>query len=188
MLNKIYTALIHYPVLGRDGKIITTAVTNLDIHDIARSSRTYNIKKYYVVTHLPAQQDIVRRVLGYWTEGFGKTYNPSRSDALSIVELRSYIEDVIEEIEKEEGQKPIIMFTSAKRRPNAVTFQQGREIILSAQKPVLLLFGTGWGMPKELENMCDYSLEPIRAQSDFNHLSVRAAVAIVLDRLIGESV
>ena len=96
MLNKIYTALIHYPVLGRDGKIITTAVTNLDIHDIARSSRTYNIKKYYVVTHLPAQQDIVRRVLGYWTEGFGKTYNPSRSDALSIVELMPYIEDVLE--------------------------------------------------------------------------------------------
>jgi len=44
MLDKIYTALIHYPVLGRDGRIITTAVTNLDIHDIARSSRTYNIK------------------------------------------------------------------------------------------------------------------------------------------------
>ena len=80
------------------------------------------------------------------------------------------------------------MFTSAKRRPNTVTFQQGREIILTTQKPVLLLFGTGWGMPKELENMCDYSLEPIRAQSEFNHLSVRAAVAIVLDRLIGESV
>jgi hypothetical protein len=188
MLDKIYTALIHYPVLGRDGRIITTAVTNLDIHDIARSSRTYNIKKYYVVTHLPAQQDIVKKVLGYWTDGFGKTYNPNRSDALSIVELKSYLEDVIEEIEKNEGQKPIIMFTSAKVRPNTITYEEGRKIILNEQRPILLLFGTGWGMPKELEDMCDYSLEPIRGKSDFNHLSVRAAVAIILDRLIGESV
>ncbi|HCI29194.1 MAG TPA: RNA methyltransferase [Fervidobacterium sp.] len=187
MLSKIYTALIHYPVLGRDGKIITTAVTNLDIHDIARSSRTYNVKKYYVVTHLPAQKDIVTRVLGYWTEGFGKKYNPSRSEALSIVELKSYIEEVIDEIEKEEGEKPIIMFTSAKRRSNTITFEEGRKIVLSTERPILLLFGTGWGMPKELEDICDYSLEPLRSKSDFNHLSVRAAVAIVLDRLIGES-
>ena len=188
MLDKIYTALVHYPVLGRDGRIITTAVTNLDIHDIARSSRTYNVKKYYVVTHLPAQQDIVKKVLGYWTEGFGKTYNPNRSDALSIVELKSYVEDVIKDIEKIEGQKPITIFTSAKIRPNTITYEEGRRIILNEAKPVLLLFGTGWGMAKELEDMCDYSLEPVRAKSDFNHLSVRAAVAIILDRLIGEAV
>jgi len=188
MLDKIYTALVHYPVLGRDGRIITTAVTNLDIHDIARSSRTYNVKKYYVVTHLPAQQDIVKKVLGYWTEGFGKTYNPNRSDALSIVELKSYVEDAIEDVEKIEGQKPITLFTSAKIRPNTITYEEGRRIILNETKPVLLLFGTGWGMAKELEDMCDYSLEPVRAKSDFNHLSVRAAVAIILDRLIGEAV
>ncbi|MGB9614986.1 MAG: RNA methyltransferase [Fervidobacterium sp.] len=188
MLDKIYTALIHYPVLGRDGRIITTAVTNLDIHDIARSSRTYNVKKYYVVTHLPAQQDIVKKVLGYWTEGYGKNYNPNRSDALSIVELKSYFEEVIEDIEKSEGKKPIVMFTSAKLRPNTISFEEGKRIILTTDKPALLIFGTGWGMPKELEDMCDYSLEPIRGKSDFNHLSVRAAVAIILDRLIGEEV
>ncbi|ODN31376.1 RNA methyltransferase [Fervidobacterium thailandense] len=187
MLSKIYVALIHYPVLGRDGRIITTAVTNLDIHDIARTSRTYNVKRYYVVTHLPAQQDIVRKVLGYWTEGFGKTYNPNRSDALSIVELKSYVEDVIEAIEKEEGARPIVMFTSAKVRPNTITYEEGKRIILETERPVLLLFGTGWGMPKELEEMCDYSLEPVRGKGDFNHLSVRAAVAIILDRLIGEN-
>lgn len=187
MLSKVYVALIHYPVLGRDGRIITTAVTNLDIHDIARTSRTYNVKRYYVVTHLPAQQDIVRKVIGYWTEGFGKTYNPNRSDALSIVELKSYLEDVIAAIEQEEGARPIIMFTSAKVRPNTITYEEGRRIILETERPVLLLFGTGWGMPKELEEMCDYSLEPVRGKGDFNHLSVRAAVAIILDRLIGEN-
>ncbi len=188
MLDKIYVALVHYPVLGRDGKIITTAVTNLDIHDISRTCRTYGIKRYYVVTHLPAQQDIVRKVLGYWTDGFGKTYNPNRSDALSVAELKSYVEDAIEEIEKEEGKKPIVMFTSAKIRENTISYEKGKEIILTTDRPVLVLFGTGWGMAKELEDMCDYSLEPIRAKSDFNHLSVRAAVAISLDRLISENV
>uniref|UniRef100_A0A7C4GE92 RNA methyltransferase n=1 Tax=Fervidobacterium thailandense TaxID=1008305 RepID=A0A7C4GE92_9BACT len=187
MLSKVYVALIHYPVLGRDGRIITTAVTNLDIHDIARTSRTYNVKRYYVVTHLPAQQDIVRKVIGYWTEGFGKTYNPNRSDALSIVELKSYLEDVIAAIEHEEGARPIIIFTSAKVRSDTITYEEGRRIILETERPVLLLFGTGWGMPKELEEMCDYSLEPVRGKGDFNHLSVRAAVAIILDRLIGEN-
>ena len=188
MLNKIYIALIHYPILGRDGKIISTAVTNLDIHDIARTSRTYKLKKYYLVTNLPAQQDIVKKVLDYWRNGFGKEYNPNRSEALSLVELRSYYEDVIEEIEKVESEKPIVMFTSAKKRNNTITFEEGKKIILETEKPVLLLFGTGWGMPDEILSKCDYALEPVRANSDFNHLSVRAAVAIILDRLIGENI
>jgi hypothetical protein len=188
MLNKIYVALIHYPILGRDGKIISTAVTNLDIHDIARTSRTYKIKKYYIVTNLPAQQDIVKKVLHYWREDFGKTYNPSRSEALSLVSLKSYFEDVIEEIEKIENEKPIIMFTSAKWRENTITFNEGQKIILESKRPVLILFGTGWGMPDEILNQCDYALEPVRVKSDFNHLSVRAAVAIILDRLIGENI
>ena len=33
---------------------------------------------------------------------------------------------------------------------------------------------------------CDYILEPVQAGSDYNHLSVRSAVSIILDRLLGE--
>lgn len=188
MLSKVYIALIHYPILGRDGKIISTAVTNLDIHDIARTSRTYKIKKYYLVNNLPAQQDIVKKVLEYWREGFGKEYNPNRSEALSLVELKAYFEDVVEDIERIEKEKPIIMFTSAKMRENTISFEAGRRMVLESEKPILILFGTGWGMPNEILSKCDYALEPVRAKSDFNHLSVRAAVAIILDRLIGENV
>ncbi|HPG48411.1 MAG TPA: RNA methyltransferase [Petrotogaceae bacterium] len=43
-------------------------------------------------------------------------------------------------------------------------------------------------MPEEIRETCSYELEPIRGFSDFNHLSVRAAAAITLDRLIGEEV
>ncbi|MCD6449764.1 MAG: RNA methyltransferase [Thermotogaceae bacterium] len=188
MLNKIYVALIHYPVLGRDGKIVSSAVTNLDIHDIARTSRTYGIKKYYIVTNLKAQQDIVRKVLKFWTEDFGGSYNPSRKEALSIVELKSYVEEVIEDIERNEKQKPILFFTSAKKREDSLTFDQARELLKKTEKPVLILFGTSWGLPDEIKDICDYVIEPVRSRSDYNHLSVRAAVAIIIDRLIGEEV
>jgi hypothetical protein len=187
MLNKIYIALIHYPVLGRDRKIVSSAVTNLDVHDISRTARTYNIKRYYVVTNLPAQQDIVRRVIKYWTEGFGLEYNPNRAEALKLVRLKPYIEEVVEEIEKEEGSKPILVFTSAKKRENSINFEEMRKVVLNEERPILILFGTSWGLPNEILSMCDLVLEPVRARTDFNHLSVRAAVAIILDRIIGEN-
>ena len=59
--------------------------------------------------------------------------------------------------------------------------------IFEDDKPYLLLFGTGWGLTDEVMAMSDYILEPIRANSKYNHLSVRAAVAIILDRLFGEN-
>lgn len=100
MLNKMYVALIHYPILKKDGSIVSTAVTNFDIHDISRTCRTYNIKNFFLVTNLPSQQKIVERVLEYWTEGFGSEYNPNRKEALDIFKMESYLEDVIETIEK----------------------------------------------------------------------------------------
>lgn len=187
MRNNVYIALIHYPILGREGQIISTAITNLDIHDISRSARTYNIKNYFIVSNLPAQQQIVKNVLKYWTEGFGKEYNPNRYDALSIARLKPYLEDVIDEIEQIEGKKPKLIFTSAKRRESTLTFKEMSEVIIKNDDPHLILYGTGWGMPEEIRLICDYDLEPIRGNAKFNHLSVRAAVAISLDRLFGEN-
>ena len=188
MLNKLYVSLIHYPCLGKDKKIISTAVTNIDIHDIARTCRTYNIKKYYMVTNLPAQQEIIRRVLKFWIDGSGRRFNENRTEALYEVDLKPYYEDVIEDITKKEGERPLTVFTSAKIRPNTITFDGMRQEIHSQEKPILLIFGTGHGLPNEILNTCDYSLEPVRASGDFNHLSVRSAIAIILDRLIGEVV
>ena len=188
MLDKIYIALVHYPVLGRDGRIVSSAVTNLDVHDIARTARTYKIKGYYIVTNLPAQQDIVRKVLKFWTEGFGKGYNPSREEALKIVKLVDYIEDAIEDVERIEGRKPKLFFTSAKKRENSLSYEEARKLIREMEDPALILFGTSWGLPNEVLKMCDYVLDPVRERSDYNHLSVRAAAAIIIDRLIGEEV
>ncbi|HNV05459.1 MAG TPA: RNA methyltransferase [Petrotogaceae bacterium] len=188
MLDKIYVALIHYPILGRENQIISTAITNFDIHDIARSCRTYNVKNFYIVCNLPAQKEIAKNVLKYWIEGFGKQYNPNRNDALSIARLKSYYEDVLQDIRSIEGKDPKVVFTSAKPRENIVSYPQMSHIIRTEESPLLILFGTGWGMPEEIRETCSYELEPIRGFSDFNHLSVRAAAAITLDRLIGEEV
>ena len=188
MLDKIYIALIHYPVLGRDGRIVSSAVTNLDVHDIARTARTYGIKGYYIVTNLPAQKDIVEKVLRFWTEGFGKDYNPSRREALSLVRVKEYLEEVIEDIERVEGEKPLLFFTSAKKREGSISYEEGRRIVRETDRPVLILFGTSWGLPNEILKMSDYVLDPVREKSDYNHLSVRAAAAIIIDRLIGEEI
>ena len=52
-------------------------------------------------------------------------------------------------------------------------------------RPVLLIFGTGQGLSPEIIKQCDYLLLPIDGFSEFNHLSVRSAVAIILDRWLG---
>ena len=44
---EIDVALIHHPVMNKEGKIIASSITNLDLHDIARSSRTYGLRYYY---------------------------------------------------------------------------------------------------------------------------------------------
>jgi hypothetical protein len=56
-------ALVHHPVLDRRGDLVTTAVTNLDIHDIARAAKTYGAGCYYLVTPLVEQQRLVDRLL-----------------------------------------------------------------------------------------------------------------------------
>lgn len=49
--------------------------------------------------------------------------------------------------------------------------------------PLVLVLGTGWGLVEEILEKADVILEPIRGMGDYNHLSVRAAAAIMLDRL-----
>ena len=188
MLNNVYVAVLHYPMLGKDGKVVTTAVANMDVHDIARTCRTYNVKRYYIVNNLPMQRQIVLRVLNYWENGFGREYNPSRAEALKTVKLISYYEDLTEEIRRENAASPITIFTSAKPRDDTISYEKMKEIVLNDEKPILFLFGTGQGMPLEISKTCDFSLAPIRGRGDFNHLSVRSAVSITLDRIIGENV
>lgn len=182
---KLYIALIHYPVYNNRFKIITTAFTNLDVHDIARSAVTYGVKSFYLVQPNLEQQKLVNRVLKHWTEGEGASFNKSRSEALNLVALRNTLEDVALEIEEIEGEKPVTIVTDARSADNMIGFEGLRELIFSEeQKPYLLLLGTGWGLAQEIMERADYRLKPVSGYTNYNHLSVRSATAIILDRLL----
>lgn len=177
-----YIALLHFPVYDRNGRIVATAITNLDIHDLARSTRTYGLAGYFVVTPLERQRELATRIVGYWNEEEGH-----RAEALKKVRIASELKEVVAGIEREHGQKPRVIATSA--RGNGARMKYGemrRQLAEQNERPTLLVFGTGWGLEEALIESCDGILEPIRGADGYNHLSVRSAAAIILDRLFGE--
>ena len=181
-----YCALMHSDVIVQQTLIGTSSVTSIDVHDIARSSRTYGIKNYFVVTPLIDQQKIVAKILQFWDEA-GVAYNKNRADAVSKVELKDSLENVIAAIEAQEGLKPVIVGTSAKKVEGCIPISYDDQAIVWAQKrPILFIFGTAQGLSFELIKRCDYLLGPIEGFSDFNHLSVRSAAAIIFDRWLGK--
>ncbi|HBQ11087.1 MAG TPA: tRNA (guanine(37)-N(1))-methyltransferase, partial [Myxococcales bacterium] len=83
-----------------------------------------------------------------------------------------------------EGKRPEIWVTSARASGDVVdaTIAGAR----MREVPSLILFGTGHGLAPALLEACDGVVAAIRGDGSYNHLSVRAAVAITLDRLFGE--
>jgi hypothetical protein len=185
MPASVYIALIHHPVLNKEGKVVTTAVTNFDIHDLARTGTTYGVKKVFLITPVPAQQEMVRYIRNYWQEGYGATANPSRKQAVQCLEIADDIDQTCLTIREAEGIIPTLVATTAKKLDKSVGYKLFRER-LKAPNPVLILFGTGYGMTPELLDRCDHLLDPIQGAGEFNHLPVRSAVAIILDRLLGQ--
>lgn len=188
-----YVALLHGQVLvpGPDGQVIegTTSVTSIDIHDIARSAKTYGIKNYFVVTPLQDQQKIVRRLLDFWHVGEGVTYNPHRHSAVKDVDLMATLRDVIACIAQQEGVEPLVVVTSARHEHGAeVIGYTDQTKVWAHKRPVLFVFGTGRGLAASVFERADYILHPVKSFYPFNHLSVRSAAAIVLDRWLGTQV
>lgn len=183
---RIYIALLHYPMYNKRMDIITTSVTNLDIHDISRVARTYNVEKFFIVHPNESQHQIVRKVIDYWQHGFGGVYNPDRKEALDIIELSFSLEEVIETIRGYTGLPVITVATDARTYSNPVSFKWLRHKIFQEEGVYLILFGTGYGIEKETLLNCSYVLEPVKPVVEYNHLSVRSAISIILDRLLGD--
>jgi hypothetical protein len=183
---EIHIALVHYPVVNKIGDIVSTAVTNLDIHDNARSARTYRVESYHIVTPLDAQVELVTRILDHWRKGFGARRVPNRVDAMNLVHVSRTLEAALEKIIDGRAVKPVIISTCARKRDEVVKFAEIRGRIQEEPGPFVLVFGTGYGLAEAVFEMSDEVLEPIGNPGDWNHLSVRSAVAIVLDRLLGE--
>jgi tRNA (guanine37-N1)-methyltransferase len=179
-------ALIHYPILNKWGEVVTTSVTNLDLHDISRSCTSFGAKGFFVVTPNKDQQELVQRVLSHWREGgAGEKFNPVRHHALKILALKESLEEVRADMKSRYEKEPFLIATTA-RGESIKT--QGFEAALeqAGDRPLLILFGTGWGLAPSALEKTDLILDPIWGDPknpSENHLSVRSAVAIYLDRL-----
>ena len=179
-------ALIHYPVYDKNRAVVATAVTNLDIHDIARSARTYGLARYYIVTPVEEQRRLVEKIRTHWLEGWGSTYNPKRKAALELLQTENSLDEAVADIEKRTGKRPKLVVTGAAGRDNSVSFPELKTLLeVEPDQPFLLLLGTGWGLVEEVFDRSDYVLEPISGGGDYNHLCVRSAASIMLDRLFG---
>ncbi len=185
--RNLYAALLHGPVLNREGKTGTTSLTNLDVHDIARVSRSYGLGGYFVVTPLADQRALAEKLVSHWTRGPGAAANPDRAEALSLVCPCADLDAVVAEITRERGMRPFVAATSAKAEGTGgfTGFARLREML--AARPVLLVFGTGSGLAPEAMSLMDGFLPPIRPFDAYNHLSVRSAAAILVDRLLGDA-
>lgn len=181
-----YVALMHDQVMVPGNDEGTSSVTSIDVHDIARSAKTYGLKHYFIVTPLLDQQKIIQTLLDFWHTGVGVTYNTHRHDAVKQATLADSLDHVIGEIEAREGVKPLLIGTSAREVTGvtSITYYDQEEV-WQHKRPVLLILGTARGLSEKLLARCDYVLVPLAGFSPFNHLSVRSAAAIIFDRWLG---
>jgi len=170
-------------VLNKNGEVISSAVTNLDLHDIARAAKTYGARSYYVVTPLADQAAMVARIVAHWTCGAGAVYNPERRAALEMIRVKQSLAAVVDDIGAAAG-RPGVVATSAKNHDACISFGSLKRRMADG-KPWLVLLGTAWGLADEILEHADHRLEPICAESAYNHLSVRSAATVILDRLLG---
>ena len=190
----VYIALMHSNVINRKGESVTTSVTNMDIHDISRSAKTYGVRQYFLVTPLEDQHGVVERILQYWRTDVAKKHHPDRVEAVSLVRKVATFDEVKTAIRDLHGQEPEVVLTDARKYPNSTTYAEYRNELIergSDGRPVLLVFGTGWGISESFHPAVNRILAPIygpegpESTEGYNHLSVRSAVAIILDRLFG---
>lgn len=183
--SSLYPVLLHYPVEDKDGNEISAAVTNLDLHDLARIAITYETGDVWVVTPIPEQQQLVRDIVEHWTCGAGSRHNPDRKLALSKIRLAASLEEVVQALYSDTSGPVFTVSTSARKTGSELSFELFRRRLEQRQGRYLLLFGTAHGISRKLRQQADYQLEPIQTGGIYNHLPVRAAVAITVDRLLG---
>jgi len=182
-LSNLSVVLLHEEMLDKNGKVVITSLTLNDIGDLSRSCRTYGVNTLFIAHPSAAQQKLARRLEYHWEQGFGATYNVTRKDAFAIVKIVPNLDEAILHIEFKTRELPKLIATSARPGENRVSFGELASIFRNSPSPHLLMLGSGWGMSEKLLARADYVLEPIICTEDFNHLSVRSAGAVMLDRL-----
>lgn len=184
--------LVHYPVSLGPKKIGASSLTNLDIHDIARISRSYAMGSFYPVTPLRDQLRVLEEILRHWTRGPGGTGNADRAQALGLVQPATSLEEAVAHMTAQHGTRPRLVASSAVWPAKGKASQPGRMPMTPRdvrrwcdQGPVMLCLGTAQGLAPEVLEQCEGTLRPVRFLG-YNHLSVRSAAAILADRILGD--
>ncbi len=184
-MGDLFVALIHHPVLDRNGAIVTAAITSLDIHDLARASRTYEVRTLFIVHPVQEQRNFAARVVDHWKFDFGRAHDSRRREALERVRIVSDVDGTIAAAEHASGARPLLVHTSARTTHGTSYLDLRAKLEAPDARPVMLLIGTGFGLAPAVAERADIRLAPILGPADYNHLSVRAAAGIILDRLRG---
>jgi hypothetical protein len=185
MVSNLYLGLVHHPIYDKRKEVVATAITNFDIHDIARCARTFGVGGFFIITPLESQVQLADRIIRHWREGIGSVYNPTRKESFSLVRISRTIDEADREISDLWQTKVKRVATGASPHPKNIDFGFLKKLLQDGKTPFFLLFGTGWGLTQEVKDSSDYVLAPIEGKG-YNHLSVRSAVAIILDRLLGD--
>ncbi len=184
-MSSVYIALIHYPVYNKNRDVVRTCLTTLDLHDLARVSRTYGVQGFFLINSLATQMELSQMIVDHWTSGWGARYNPNRKEAISLVRITPDLSGALDAISREWGRPPKVVATSARTTNPDLDYQELRELVSRRDEAYLLLFGTGWGLIEETMDSADYRLHAVQGPGSYNHLSVRSAVSIILDRILG---
>ncbi|MBN1849031.1 MAG: RNA methyltransferase [Deltaproteobacteria bacterium] len=182
---RLYIGLLHYPVYDKNYQKIASAITNLDLHDLSRSAKSYGVNQFFVITPLEDQQIFAERLVTHWIKGYGARYNEDRKVAFELIRIMPTLDHAVGAIADMERESPILIATDASRHDSKnITYAETRGF-LNSGKVVFLLFGTAWGLHQDILNRVDFILDSIQGNTDYNHLSVRTAAGIILDRLAG---
>ena len=182
-MRAVSAVLIHHPILDRERAVVTGAITNLDIHDISRSAHTYGLAAFYIAHPIAAQRELAERIREHWLTGSGSRRIPDRVPPMRGLRIVSSLDDALTAC----GPGTQLWVTSAQASGKCLSHDAAREQLRGEGPPILIAFGTGWGLADEIMQRADGLLDAIRSPRDdgFNHLSVRAAAAITFDRLLG---
>ncbi len=178
-----HLVLRHDRVLGRQDSIIHSNVTQIDLHDFCRLTQTYGLAGFHCVTEMEAQHRISHDILNFWREGFGKEYNPDRVTALGSLCLHRDFDSLLNRLREQSGQEPLLLGTCARTLEKTLELEALSTIMDGSDRPLVIQFGTSWGLSPEQLGRCDWVLPPIKGYDGYNHLSVRCAAAIIVDRL-----
>lgn len=179
----ISLVLTHYPVYNKNKEVVVSSITTIDIHDLSRIAKTFGLGTFYIVTPLKLQIALIERVCSHWKTGFGATYNPTRNEAFKDIRVVDNLDSAFRLILEREGKPPKVIATGAREFKNSIKFNEMKKKI-NFKDPFAILLGTGWGLEESVIMKADYILEPIRGTANYNHLPVRGAAAIIMDRLL----